>query len=54
LELVKPFSLIDSLSSHRFQFQKRAQLFIRVHNKALSVAAMCVSNEDCLPAGIHG
>jgi hypothetical protein len=33
---------------------KRRQLFIRVHNEALSVVAMRVSNEDRSPVGIHG
>jgi hypothetical protein len=28
-----------------FQFNKRSQLFIRTHNKTLSVAAMCVSGQ---------
>jgi hypothetical protein len=32
-----------------FQFKKRSQLFIRVHNEALTVAAMCVSNPDGSP-----
>jgi hypothetical protein len=30
-------------------FQKRGQLFIRVHNEPLSVAAVRVSNPDCSP-----
>ena len=37
-----------------FKFDKRGQLFVRVHNETLSVVAMCVSNEDCSPARIHG
>jgi hypothetical protein len=28
----------------RCQFQKRGQLFIGVHNEALTVVAVCVSN----------
>jgi hypothetical protein len=28
-------------SNRRFEFQKRRQLFIRAHNEALTVAAMC-------------
>jgi hypothetical protein len=36
------------------QFHKRRQLFIRVHNETLSVVAMCVSNQDRSPIGIHG
>src|SRR6266496_4983842 len=41
-------------SNRRFKFNKSGQLFIRVHNVRLSVVAMCVSNPDCLPAGMHG
>ena len=37
-----------------FEFKKRRQLFIRTHNETLSVAAMCVSNPDRSPVGIHG
>jgi hypothetical protein len=29
--------------------QKRSQLFIGVHNKALSVVAMCIHNSDRAP-----
>src|SRR5438132_284909 len=32
-----------------FEFQKRSQLFIRMHNETLSVAAMRVSNPDRSP-----
>jgi hypothetical protein len=32
-------------ADRRFEFQKRVQLFIRMHNEALSVAAMRVSND---------
>jgi hypothetical protein len=35
------------------EFQKRSQLFIRVHNKPLPVALMRVSNPDCSPFGIN-
>jgi hypothetical protein len=38
----------------RFEFQKRGQLFIRAQNETLSVAAVCVCNEDCPPARING
>jgi hypothetical protein len=37
----------------RFQFHKRSQLFVGVHNEALTVAAMCVSHEDRSPLGIQ-
>jgi hypothetical protein len=39
--------------NRRFNFHKRSQLFIRVHNETLSVAAMCTGNEDRSPARIH-
>jgi hypothetical protein len=42
------------LSNRRFEFQKRAQLFIRSHNETLSVTAMRVSNPDRSPAKIQG
>jgi hypothetical protein len=36
-----------------FKFQKRRQLFIRVHNEALMAATICVSNPDCSPVGFN-
>src|SRR6516162_9714921 len=41
-------------SDRRFEFQKRSQYFIRVHDKPLSTVAMCIRNEDCSPLGING
>jgi len=38
---------------HSFEFQKRSQLFIRSHNEALTVAAMCVSNEESFSLAIR-
>jgi len=35
--------------NRRFQFQKRGQLFVRTHNKTLSIAAICVSNPNRPP-----
>jgi len=35
-----------------FQFHKRSQLFVGLHNEPLSVAAMCASNPDRSPVGI--
>jgi len=35
--------------NHRFEFQKRSQDFIRVHNETLSVVAVCVSNPNRSP-----
>jgi hypothetical protein len=37
-------------ANRRFQFNERRQLFIRVHNETLFVAAMCVNNPDRPPA----
>jgi hypothetical protein len=34
-------------------FEKRGQLFIRVHNETLSIVAMCVCNPDRSPFIIH-
>jgi hypothetical protein len=36
-----------------FQFQKRTQLVIRVHNETLSVVAMRVGNPDRSPFAIY-
>jgi hypothetical protein len=41
-------------ANRRFQFYKRGQLFVGVHNKAPSVVAMCVGNPDRSPVRIHG
>ena len=41
-------------ANRRFQFEKGRQLFIRTHNEAFSVVAMCVGNPDCSPVGING
>jgi hypothetical protein len=38
----------------RFKLNKRSQLFIRMHNETLSVAAMRVNNPDGLPLRIDG
>jgi hypothetical protein len=40
-------------ADRRFKFQKRGQLFIRVHNETPSVVAMCVCNPDGSPVGIN-
>ncbi len=39
--------------NRRFKFQKRSQLFIRAHNKTLSIVAMCVGDPDRSPVGIN-
>ncbi len=39
-------------TSHRFEFQKRRQLFIRAHNEPLPVATVRINNPDCSPVGI--
>ena len=36
------------IANRRFEFQKRSQLFIRVHNETLSVVAMCVNERKYL------
>jgi hypothetical protein len=36
-------------ASRQFEFQKRSQYFIRTHDEALSVVAVCVSNPDRSP-----
>jgi hypothetical protein len=41
-------------ANRRFQFQKRCQLFIGLHNVTLSVVTMRVSNPDCSPLTIKG
>ena len=38
---------------YQFEFRKRRQLFIRVHNKMLSVVPMCVNNPECSPVRIN-
>ena len=33
-------------TNRTFQFQKRSQFFIGMHDKALTVAAVCISNPE--------
>jgi hypothetical protein len=40
-------------ANRRFYLKKRGKLFIRTHNKTLSIVAMRVRNRDCLPVGIN-
>jgi len=40
-------------TNRRIEFQKGSQQFLPVRNETLSIA-MCVSNPDRLPLGIHG
>jgi hypothetical protein len=35
--------------NHRFEFHKHRQLFIRTHNKALSIVVVCVCDPDRAP-----
>jgi hypothetical protein len=37
-----------------FKFNKRAELFIRVHNETLSVVSVRISNPDRSPLRING
>jgi hypothetical protein len=41
-------------TSRPFQFQKRGQLFIGVHNEALPVATMRIRNPDRSPLRVQG
>jgi hypothetical protein len=41
-------------TGRQFQFQKRRQLFIGVHNKTLPIFAMRVNNPDRSPVRING
>jgi hypothetical protein len=41
------------LPNCRFKFDKSSQLFIGANDEPLIVAAVCVSNPDCSPEGIH-
>jgi hypothetical protein len=43
-----------TLRQMTFEFEKRCQLLIGTHNKAISVAAMRISNKDRSPAKING
>jgi hypothetical protein len=36
-----------------FEFEKRSQLFIWVHNKTFSVTAVSISNPYCSPLAGH-
>jgi hypothetical protein len=38
---------VITTARRRFEFQKRSQFLVQAHNEALTVAAMCISNEDC-------
>jgi hypothetical protein len=40
-------------TNRSFQFQKRSQYLIRVHDETLPVIAMGVSNPDCPPFPIQ-
>jgi hypothetical protein len=46
-------SFLVLLPNRRFKFDKRSQLFIRMHNETLPVIAVGIGNEDCSPARIH-
>jgi hypothetical protein len=42
-----------AIANRRFEFEKRGQLFICVHNETLSVVAVRVSNPDRSPVAIN-
>jgi len=48
-----PFLEFAASADGRFDFQKRSQLFVGVHNEPLTVVAMRVSDIDCPPVGIN-
>jgi hypothetical protein len=52
--LANPSNQFAATANHRFEFQKRSELFIRAHNERLSVVAMRVCNPDCSTARSHG
>jgi hypothetical protein len=39
-------TILTASVNRRFQFNKRAELFVAVHKETFCVAAMCVSNPD--------
>ena len=49
-----PFLYALEGTNRGFQFHKLSQLFIRMRDGTISVAAMRVSNEDCSHPNIHG
>jgi hypothetical protein len=54
-ERVTPLLLLQDVGARdQFELHKRRQLFIRMHNEALSVAAMCICHKGCPPARIRG
>jgi len=46
-------SQFGARANRRFEFHKRSQLFIRVHNETLAVAAMRISYKDRSPVAIQ-
>jgi len=47
-------SKLAAIANRAFEFHKRSQLCIRVHNEPLAVVAMRVGNPDCSPFEING
>jgi hypothetical protein len=47
------FFIGSKFVDRQFKFEKRSQLFLRVHNETLSVVAVRVCNEDRSPVGIN-
>jgi hypothetical protein len=45
--------LMSDPADHRFELDKRSQLFIRTNNETLSVASIGVSNPDGLSVEIN-
>ena len=46
--------LVSDPADHRFEFDKRSQLFIDVHNNTLSVVAMCVCTLAFMSSTFNG
>jgi hypothetical protein len=46
--------LISYFVRDSLKLKECRQLFVRVRNIAFAVVAVCVSNKDRLPVGIHG
>jgi hypothetical protein len=45
---------LEQLKDQMNNFDKRAEFFVGMDDKALSVVAVCVNNPDCSPLGING
>jgi len=46
--------VVERDAGNSLKFHKRSQLFIGVHNEALTVVTVRVGNEDCSGIALHG